>query len=247
MLHGVFVGVGARRDGRAPSMPSADADAEAMYACVAAAAADQRQLTFLLGERATKATVERVLAKELPARVTEEDTVLLYFSGSTYLGAPAANSEHSTHFLTYDGTIDGPRASSLDVTTELSAWMRALGAKVVTLVVDATFSAGKASGGPRDGRSTPPPSVARQRPRWSTMAMGTRCVVLSSSGESTVPTGDERTKSGAFTQALIHAIDGAPAGTFITPALLHAATTQVQSPVLLGASFTTRTPLFRTR
>ena len=248
MLHGVFVGVGARRDGRAPSMPSADADAEAMYACIAAAAADQRQLTFLLGERATKATIERVLAKELPARVTEDDTVLLYLAGSTCLGAPSTHAEPSTKFLTYDSTIDGSRAASLDITTELSAWMRALGAQLVTLVVDVT-SAGKVTGGSGGAPSTPPPpsSLARQRARWSTMAMGTRCVVLSSNGDTTSASNGASRPRGFFTEGLIRAIDGAPGGTLITPALLHAALTSAQSPVLLGASFTTRTPLFRTR
>jgi hypothetical protein len=247
MLHGVFVGVGARRDGRVPSMPAAHTDAEAMYACVAAAAADPRQLTFLLGERATKATIERVLTKELPARVTEEDTVLLYLAGSGCLGAPSTHPEPSTQFFTYDSTIDGPRASSLDITTELSTWMRALGAKLVALVVDATF-ADRPSGGPGAGRSTPPPSsLAKQRPRWSTMAMGTRCVVLSSHGDTTAASSGEATRPAAFTQSLIHAIAAAPGGTLITPALLHAATMPAKSPVLLGASFTTRTPLFRTR
>ena len=251
MLHGVFVGVGARRDGRLPSATTAHADAEAMYACIAASAADPRHLTFLIGERATKATIERVLSKELPARVTEEDTVLLYLAGSGWLGAASTQAEPSTLFLAHDSTIEGPRASSLDITTELATWMRALGAKLVTLVVDASFANG--SGGPASSRSTPPP-LSKRRPRWSTVAIGTRCVVLSANGDAPAAVEPESSKAGTFTRDLIHAIGAVPGGTMITPALLHAATTSgaggvanARTSVLLGASFTTRTPLFRTR
>ncbi|CAN5925047.1 hypothetical protein BH11MYX4_BH11MYX4_45190 [soil metagenome] len=253
MLHGVFVGAGGLRDSRLESVPTARRDAEAMYARVAASAADPRHLTFLVGERATKATIERLLTKELPSRITEDDAVLLYFAGAGHVGATTAQADPSTLLLTYDTSHTALRASSLDLTAEVSTWMQSMGARLVMLVIDATFAV-KRRCAPAEGGATWPPAPPAT-PRWTSMAVGSRCAVLSSTSNPASTSDSKGTERRTLTTNLLSAIAEAPEGTLITPALLHAASTseapsdvpRAEPSVLVGSSLATHAALFRTR
>ena len=236
MLHAVFVGVGAQRDPRIPSARGARKNAEAMYASVSRSAAEQRHLTLLVDERATKQTIARVLTEELPARVATTDSVLIYFAGRLSLGRAGVQPGVSTYLVTHDTTHDDLRALSLDVIGEVAAWMRGMTARLVTLIVDSSFA------------SSPTPR------RWPAMTVHARSVILAASvDDDGVATESGR---GLFTTHLLQAIARSPERGLVTPAQLHADTSASllggsarsdQLPVLIGAGSTTHAPLFRIR
>jgi hypothetical protein len=105
-----------------------------------------------------------------------------------------------------------------------------------------------------EGRSAHPPA-SQTSPRWSSMAVGCRCAVLSATSDGGSATDSKSSEHRALTTSLLSAIAEAPPGTPITPALLHGSTaTEVSSDragaqraVLVGSSVATRAPLFRTR
>lgn len=155
MFHGIFLGVGAHKDSRLPKVPSARRDAEAMYAVVSRATMDeQRHLTLLVDQRVTKAALGRFLGEELPSRVTIKDTVLIYLAG---LGT-VDPSDGSMLLLTHESAADKPRAQSIEVIAEMMLWMRRMSARIVTLILDASFATGRAQ------RRVFARSISRRRP-----------------------------------------------------------------------------------
>lgn len=255
MFHGIFLGVGAHKDSRLPKVPSARRDAEAMYAVVSRATIDeQRHLTLLVDQRVTKAALGRFLGEELPSRVTIKDTVLIYLAG---LGT-VDPSDGSMLLLTHESAADKPRAQSIEVIAEMMLWMRRMSARIVTLILDASFATGA---GPATGLrtldlappSSPTPSVgsaatsARSslRPRnssqpparrWPAPAIGDRLVVLCAAGEEEPAVHDDRGEHGLFTRHLLHTIAKAPERSAVSPAHLHLETTmRIHDAASMGA------------
>lgn len=253
MLHAVVIGVDAPRDPRIRPLEYACADAEGVAAVLSERADRERQITLLVGERATKARIARVITDELPRRLRPDDAVLLYFAGHGCPELDGAGSEPSIHLVVHDTEQARLQSTSIDVLSELSAWARRLHTRVVAIVLDASFNGmkgGRTFEGP--GLWSGPRTRTLDRISPSRAAVGGHFALLTACSEKEVAREDSAYRHGVFTHHLIAALRGPELeGRTVTVAALHGAvrdavresTNGAQHPAVHGGAL--HAPLLR--
>lgn len=225
MLHAVVIGVDAPRDPKIRPLEWACADAEGMAAVLSERADRERQITLLVGDRATKERVSRVVTEELPRRVKPDDAVLLYFAGHGSPELDGHGSEPSIHIVLHDTEHARLQATSIDVLSELGAWTRRLHARVVAIVLDASFNGmkgGRTFEGP--GLWSGPRTRTLDRISPSRAAVGGHFALLTACSEKEVAREDGVYRHGVLTHHLIAALRAPDLeGKTVTLSMLHRA------------------------
>jgi uncharacterized caspase-like protein len=213
MLYALVIGVDAHADPQIAALHCARSDAEAVAALLSERVADERAVTCLVDGAATKAAVERILTEELPRRMGADDAMLLYFAG---YGAPEvdpATGDPSCHLVLHDTAFKDLFGTALNLVSELSPWLRRLPARLVTTVLDASFSGapgGRTFEGP--GLWSGPRTRRLERTSCARLAHGTHCVVLAGCAAKEVATEDRELRHGVFTHHLLETLRGAVLG-----------------------------------
>jgi hypothetical protein len=114
----------------APPAPSAQKDAEAVRAHLAALGYPERNIVVLTGESATRAAVAEAVEGWLPKNVRGKSRVLVYFAGN---GVPG-------YLLSWDGSPEFPATTSYPL-QRLYEKLDGLRAREVLLVLDACMPA----------------------------------------------------------------------------------------------------------
>jgi len=253
MLHAVIVGVGAYTDPKIKPLEFARADAEGVAATLGERADRERQLTLLVDERATKARIARVITDELPRSVRAEDTVILYFASYGCPEIEVYNSEPSIHLVVHDTAHARLHATSINMISELGAWVRRLPARLVTIILDASFNGmpgGRTFEGP--GLWSGPRIRSLDRISLGRIAAGGHFALLSACREKEVAREAPAYGHGIFTHHLIRALKSPELDDHtVTVAMLHgaiadavrASTNGDQVPALYGGGV--GLPLFR--
>lgn len=253
MLHAVAIGISRHADSKIRDLEFAAADAQAVASALDERVDGDRQLTVLVDERATKARIARVLTEELPCRIRHEDAVLLYFAGYGSPEVEASNAEPSIHLVAHDTSYAQLYATSINLVSELSAWTRRLQARVVLVVLDASFN-GAAGGRTFEGPGLWSGPRLRRLDRLSLgrLSLGSHAALLTACGEKEVAREDAELRHGVFTHFLVEALRGPRvADEPITVTDLHLAVAATvrdatggeQNPVLYGRPW--GGPLFR--
>jgi uncharacterized caspase-like protein len=225
MLHAVVIGVDAPRDPKIRPLEYACADAEGIAAVLSERADRERQITLLVGDRATKSRVARVITDELPRRVKPDDAVLLYFAGHGCPELDGRGADPSIHIVLHDTEHARLQATSIDVLSELAAWARRLQTRVVTIVLDASFNGmkgGRTFEGP--GLWSGPRTRTLDRISPSRAAVGGHFALLTACSEKEVAREDPIYRHGVLTHHVIAALRGPDLeGKTLTAAMLHRA------------------------
>lgn len=205
MLHALIVGINRHADPMIRALRSARADAAAIAALVRDAVSDDREVTLLLDEAATRSAVERYLTEELPRRVAPDDAMLLYFAG---YGAPdldPATDDPSVHLVLHDTRFSELFPTALNAVSELSAWLRRLRLRMVTTVLDTSFNGapgGRTFEGP--GLWSGPRSRRLERTSCARLALGMQCAVLAACTDKELAREDD--EHGTFTRHLLEVL-----------------------------------------
>jgi len=253
MLHALIVGVGAHADSKIKPLEFARADAEAVAATLSERVDRERQITLLVDERATKARIARVITDELPRSVRSEDTVVLYFAAYGSPEIEVYDSEPSIHLVAHDTVRARLHTTAINMISELSAWTRRLPARLVTIVLDASFNGmpgGRTFEGP--GLWSGPRIRSLDRISLRRVAAGGNFALLTACTEKEVAREDASLGHGVFTHHLLRALTSPDLeDRMVTASMLHAATVEAVRkstngdplPAMYGAGI--GLPLFR--
>ena len=253
MLHAVVIGVDTYADPKIKPLQCARADAEALAEVLSERSAEERQVTLLVDERATKSRIARVLTDELPRRVGRSDAVLLYFAGYGSPEIEVYDSEPSIHLVMHDTRHARLHATSINMISELGPWARRLPARLVAVIVDASFNGmpgGRTFEGP--GLFSGPRTTSLDRISLGRVAVGPHLALLAASGEREVAREDVALGHGVFTHHLLGALRSpALEARTVSASALHAAvagpvrdrTDGAQVPASYGGALTA--PLLR--
>jgi uncharacterized caspase-like protein len=244
MLHAAIFGIDRYADEKIRDLEFARADAEAVAAALSRGVAAERQLSLLVDERATKARIKRVITEELPRQIEPGDSVLLYFAGHGSPEVDGADAAPSVHIVVHDTTYTQLYATSINVASELAAWMRRLPARVVLVVLDASFNGaggGRTFEGP--GLWSGPRLRRLERLSLAGLSLGGQGAMLTACGEKEVAREDRELRHGVFTHHFLETLrSDLRVGSPVTVAALHRqvsgrvrdATLGRQGPVLYG-------------
>ena len=253
MLHAVVVGIGAYADSKIKPLAFARADAEAFAATLGERADRERQVTLLVDDRATKARIARIITDELPRAVRQDDSVILYFAAYGSPEIEVYDSEPSIHLVVHDTVHARLHATSINMISELSAWARRLPARLVTLILDASFNGmpgGRTFEGP--GLWSGPRTRSLDRISLRRVAVGGHFALLAACTEKEVAREDPTYGHGVFTHHLISALKSPELDDrTVTVSMLHASVTEAvrtstngdQVPLVYGGG--AGLPLFR--
>lgn len=253
MLHALIVGVGAHADSKIKPLEFARADAEAVAATLGERIDRERKITLLVDDRATKARIARVITDELPRSVRPEDSVVLYFAAYGSPEIEVYDSEPSIHLVAHDTVRARLHATSINMISELSAWTRRLPARLVTIILDASFNGmpgGRTFEGP--GLWSGPRTRSLDRISLRRVAAGGNSAVLTACAEKEVAREDPSYGHGVFTHHLIEALTSQELeDRTVTASMLHGAVVEAvrtstngdQVPAMYGGG--TGLPLFR--
>jgi helicase len=238
MLRALVLGIDKHADPQIPPLRSCRADALAVGELIRDGLADDREVTVLVDEAATKPAVERYLTEDLPRRVAPDDVLLVYFAGYGAPDVDPATADPSVHVVLHDTRFADLSASSLNVVSELSGWLRRLPVGMVTTVLDASFNGapgGRSFEGP--GLWSGPRLRHLERTSCARLAFGMQCAVLTACTDKEVAGEDDQ--HGVFTRHLLSVLD-APSmrGTAIR---LDSLRTEVLASILAASG--TQTPV----
>lgn len=250
MLHAVVVGVDAPKDPKIRPLDYAEADAEAVAAVLSDGVTKERQITLLVGERATKARIARVITDELPRRLRANDTVLLYFAGHGSPELEGLGAGPSIHLVVHDTEHARLHTTAINMLSELAVWTRRLQTRIVGIILDASFNGqqgGRTFEGP--GLWSGPRTRTLDRISPSRVAVGAQFGLLTACGEKEVAAEDRSYEHGVFTHHLLEALQRPGLGG-VSIARLHKITSDAmvesstnQHPTLHGGGV--HTPLFQ--
>jgi uncharacterized caspase-like protein len=254
VLHAVLIGVDTYRDPTIQPLRFAAADAEALASVLDERVDGNRVITVLTNAEATKERVARVLTTELPRGLSTGDTVFLYFACHGSPDLASATAAPSLQVVLHDTEFEHLASSSINVGTELCAWLRRLEASAVTVVFDASFNGapgGRSFEGP--GLWSGPRTRRLDRTSVSRLHLGYPCALIGACGDKEVAREEAALGHGVFTYHLLKLLRGpAFAGSVSTPRLYRelAQTMQEetggrQNPSFNGASV--NIPLFLLR
>jgi len=176
----------------------AERDADAVRENLIALGYPARNILYLVGERAGRASIEKFVESWLPRNVNERSQVFVYFSGH---GAPDVASGDA-YLVPWDGDAKFLENTGYSI-KRLYEKLNALKAKQVILAMDSCFSGA-------GGRSV----IAKgTRPLISKVDIGSdkigKLVVFSASAADEVTSTDESQGHGLFTYYFLKGLEGA--------------------------------------
>jgi uncharacterized caspase-like protein len=233
MLHAVILGIDRYADDRIKDLRFARADAEALASTLSERVEGDCEITLLLDASATKARIATVMTDELPRRVQPDDDVLVFFAG---LGSPEVDlacGEPSIHAITHDTEYSRLAASSINMATEFSAWVRRLPARHVGVMVDASFNGaagGRSFEGP--GLWSGPRMRRLDRVSLNRLAFGTQSAVLAACSDKEAAREEAAYRHGVFTYHLLDLLAHAPGGPLSLASIYVAVATSVRDATM---------------
>ncbi len=155
-----------------------------------------RNILYLLGKKASRATMEKYIESWLPRNVGEDSRVFFYFSGH---GAPGATTGQA-YLVPWDGDLQFLEATGYPL-KRLYEQLGALKAREVTIVMDACFSGA-------GGRSVIAKGMRPLVTKVDTALEGTgKLVVLSASAADEITGTEEAQGHGLFTYYFLRALN----------------------------------------
>lgn len=210
MLHALCVGINEHANGGLPRPHFARQDAEDFAAVLSDRLGPACQTTVLVDSAATKSAIAHAVTCELPHRARPADSVVLYFAG---LGCTeSAESERpgvepSIHLVAHDTVDDRFVSTSINLVSELSAWIRRLPVSGVFLVLDASFTGepgGRTIEGPRLRSGVRQRSIAR--PSLKKLPVGETCAILTACADDELAREAPELGHGLFTHHLLQVL-----------------------------------------
>ena len=213
MFHAVIVGINHYADEKIRDLEFARADAEGLAALLNERVDGSRQVTLLVDERATKARIARVMTEELPRLVGKDDDFLLYFAGHGSPEVDASCGEPSIHAVTHDTDYKHLAGTAINLVSELSAWVRRLEARSISVVLDASFN-GAAGGRTFEGPGlwSGPRTRRLDRVSLNRLAFGSRAALLTACSDKEGASEEPTYRHGVFTHHLLDVLARAPVG-----------------------------------
>jgi hypothetical protein len=191
----LVIGIAKYRD--IPEAEYADNDARAVKAHLLALGYPEENIITLMGDHATKSTLEDKLERWLPMNVSAKSTVFVYYSGH---GAPDPESSDA-YLVPWDGDPSSLKATAFPL-ARFYKDLNALPAKRVLVALDACFSGA-------GGRSV---LAKGARPLVVKLATGFpeagKLVGLTASGPDQISGTIEDKAHGAFTYYLLRGLNG---------------------------------------
>jgi len=191
----LVIGIAKYRD--IPEAEYADNDARAVKAHLLALGYPEENIITLMGDHATKSTLEDKLERWLPMNVSAKSTVFVYYSGH---GAPDPESSDA-YLMPWDGDPSSLKATAFPL-ARFYKDLNALPAKRVLVALDACFSGA-------GGRSV---LAKGARPLVVKLATGFpeagKLVGLTASGPDQISGTIEDKAHGAFTYYLLRGLNG---------------------------------------
>ncbi len=213
MFHAVIVGINHYADDKIRDLEFARADAEALAALLNERVDGSRQVTLLVDDCATKARITRVMTEELPRLVGKDDDLLVYFAGHGSPEVDAACGEPSIHAVMHDTDYKRLSVTAINLVSELSAWVRRIDARSITVVLDASFN-GAAGGRTFEGPGLWSGPRVRHLDRVSLnrLAFGSRAALLTACSDKEGANEEPSYRHGVFTHHLLDVLARAPVG-----------------------------------
>lgn len=213
MFHAVIIGINEYADQKIHDLQFARADAEALAAMLNTRVEGSRHVTVLLDGLATKSRITRVMTEELPREVTEDDDVIIYFAGHGSPEVDLSCGDPSIHIITHDTEYTRLASTSINMVSELSAWVRRLQARHVAVVVDASFNGG-AGGRTFEGPGLWSGPRTRRLDRVSTnrLSLGTQGTILTACNDKEAAQEAPLYRHGIFTYCLLDVLGSSPVG-----------------------------------
>ncbi|AKV03026.1 Polysaccharide deacetylase [Labilithrix luteola] len=198
------MGINEHANGGLPRPRFARQDAEEFAAVLADQHGPGCQTTVLLDGAATKSAIAHAVTCELPHRARPADAVILYFAGLGCAEIERPGLEPSIHLVAHDTDDDRFVSTSINLVSELSAWIRRLPVSGVFLVIDASFTGepgGRTVEGPRLRSGVRQRSIAR--PSLKKLPVGETCAILSACGDDEIAREAPELGHGVFTHHLL--------------------------------------------
>lgn len=253
-LAAAFVGVDHYRDARISDLQFAGADAELFHRTVSSGLAPGEVQTWILrDEAATKTEILRTFGETIPQSVSQEDIVLLYFSGHGSPETCGGIDDVSRYLISYDTNYDSIFSTAIDVERELVRVLERLPVGLVLVVIDACFS-GRAGGRTFEGpQLSSLRALHREAVKLSALELGMGRVMISACDDDQVAYEESALRHGVFTHYFLDALtDGSsPGGTISLSQLYEHVQTRVrthskgrQTPVMNGRLVGAKFPVF---
>lgn len=195
-LNSFAVVVGIEKYQSLPEAQFAERDAATVRNHLLALGFPRRNIVYLMGKDAGKATIKKYLDSWLPLNLTADSRLVFYFSGH---GAPAAETGQA-YLVPWDGDLEFIDNTALPI-KEVYNKLGALKAKKVIVAMDACFSGA-------GGRSVLGKGIRPLVSKVDTsLAAGSNLVVLTASGPDEITGADDSQGHGFFTYYLLKALN----------------------------------------
>lgn len=253
-LYGVFIGVNEYEDSRIRPLSYARRDAETFFSSITKSISkDERECWLLVNEKATRHGVFFQIGEVVSAKATEDDMVLLYFSGH---GSPEKSDANkvSKYLILYDTESDKIFTTGLDLEIDLVRLLHRIRSDTIIVIIDSCFS------GRSGGRTFEGPYLKKSRedyrmgPKLSQLDLGESRVIISACDDEQVAYENSDLQHGVFTYFLLKTLSESDShddkfsisinSLYERVAMgVHQYTNGRQSPVINGRVRMTRFPL----
>jgi uncharacterized caspase-like protein len=258
MLHAVVVGIDRYADPRIRDLTCARHDAHTFGSLLSERIApDERCVTMLLDEQATRANIMRSIGEDLARAVGPDDVALIYFAGHGSPERAAPRDEDWLYLIAHDTQFDCIYSTGIDMVRDVTHWLQRLRTRLAVLFLDACFSGGaggRTFGGPihlanRDRFLEEPISI-------TDLDLGAGKVIIAAANDDEVALESKSLRHGFFTHHLLDALCQPPAASKqislavlydTVAAAVHEATNARQHPVFNGRNVRGALPLLGVR
>lgn len=258
MLHALCVGINEHANGGLPRPHFARQDAEDFASVLTDRLGPGCQTTVLVDRAATKSAIAHAVTCELPHRARPADAVILFFAGlgcTEIAEIERPGFEPSIHLVAHDTDDDRFVSTSINLVSELSAWIRRLPVSGVFLVLDASFTGepgGRTVEGPRLRTGVRQRSLLR--PSLKKLPVGETCAILTACDDDEIAREAPELGHGVFTHHLLQVLGRGAQDAALSLGAMHREVRLAvehtsgnrQSPVLIQGP-RAASPLFRVR
>lgn len=205
-LFGIFIGIDHYEDDRIPTLRYAVNDAKTLYGIFSSSLECEAQI-FTEQDATTKSIKQAITA--ISRKVSEEDAVILYFSGHGAMEEiPSVSGEKvvSTYLVPYDADRDDLETTALSMEIDVARFFDRLQANSVVFFIDSCYS------GQAGGRTFPVRGIAYKKilsgfPQLEKIS-GKGRIIVTSADSTELAIEHESLQHGVFTYYLIDALKG---------------------------------------
>ncbi|HWO25636.1 MAG TPA: caspase family protein [Kofleriaceae bacterium] len=216
-------------------------------------APDERHVTLLLDEQATRANIMNAIGEDLARASGPADTAIIYFAGHGSPERAAPRDEDLPYLVAHDTDYERIYATGIDMAHDVKRWLQRLRVELAVVFLDACFSGaagGRTFAGPvrlaNQGRFRDEPISIKD------LDLGAGRVIIAAANDDEVAIEFESLGHGVFTYHLLEALRQSPAGSpkigvaalyeYVADAV-HQATGTRQRPVFNGTNIRGALPL----